>query len=90
MVDVDGFVSGFLRQKALGEQARADIMGQIKSRLDDMILDSLETESALDEYQFLLDGGDENKLRAFLVAAIPDLDGREQQILDDFRSSYSG
>jgi hypothetical protein len=89
MADVDGFVSGFLRQRALGEKARPDILAAVKSRLDDMILDSLDTDSALDEYQYLLEGGDENQLRAFLVAAIPDLDAREQQVLDEFGRSYS-
>ncbi len=89
MADLDGFVSDLIRQRGLGEQARGDILAQVESRLDDMILDNLDTESALDEYEFLLDGGDQGQLRAFLVAAIPDLDEREKQILDDFRSSYT-
>lgn len=88
MVDVDGFVSDFLRQWALTEQARPEILAEVKSRLDDMILDSLESDSALDEYQFLLEGQDDGQLQAFLAAAIPDLDAREQQVLDDFRRTY--
>lgn len=90
MVDLDGFVSDFMRQRGLREQARADILAEVKSRLDDIILDGLESESALDEYEFLLENNDENGLRAFLVAAIPDLDAREQQVLDDFRRTYTG
>lgn len=85
---MDGFVSDLIRQKGLGEQARTDLLAQVKSRINDMILDNLETEAALDEFDFLSSGNDEDELRAFLVAAIPDIDAREKQVLDDFRSSY--
>jgi hypothetical protein len=87
MADLDKFVSDLIRQRGLGEQARADLLVQVKSRINDMILDNLETEAALDEYDFLSSGNDEDGLRAFLVAAIPDLDAREKQVLDDFRAS---
>jgi len=52
-----------------------------------MILDQLDSESALDEYNFLYDAGDETQLRAFLQAAIPDLDALESGVLEDFRRS---
>jgi len=89
MADLDAFVSDFLRQKGLGEEARAAIMEEVQSRLTDMILDNLDSESALDEYAFLRDNNEENELKAFLEAAIPDLDDREKKILDDFRSNYT-
>ncbi|HEX4157301.1 MAG TPA: hypothetical protein VHY79_02405 [Rhizomicrobium sp.] len=89
MADLDGFVSDYLRQKGLGEQARAEIRAEVESRLTDMILDNLESESALDEYAFLRDNNEENELKAFLDAAIPDLDEQEKRVLDDFRSNYT-
>ena len=55
-----------------------------------MILDNLESESALDEYNFLYGAGDEAQLRAFLQAAIPDFDVLENQVLKDFQSSCAG
>jgi hypothetical protein len=88
MADLDGFVSDLIRERGLDEQNRADLLDQVKSRIDDMILDNLETEAALDEYDFLSAAKDEEQLRAFLIAAIPDLDVCEQRVLDDFRSSY--
>jgi hypothetical protein len=88
MADVNGFVSELIRQKGLQESARPNLVAEVKSRLDDLVLDGLESESALDEYNFLYDNGDEAELRAFLVAAIPDLDARESQVLEDFRKSY--
>ncbi|HEX3430884.1 MAG TPA: hypothetical protein VHT03_08355 [Rhizomicrobium sp.] len=87
MADVIGFVSELIRQKGLPEQARPDLLAQVKSKLDDMILDQLESEAALDEYNFLCDSGDERELRAFLLAAIPDLDTLESDVLEDFRKS---
>ena len=87
MADLDGFVSDLIRQKGLNEQARASLLDEVKSRMDDMVLDNLDSEMALDEYNFLYDSGDEQQLRAFLVAAIPDLETLEKQVLDDFRSS---
>ncbi|HEX3666319.1 MAG TPA: hypothetical protein VHU23_13925 [Rhizomicrobium sp.] len=87
MADVNAFVSDYLRQKGLGEQARAGIVEEVNSRLTGMILDNLDSESALDEYAFLRDNNEENELRAFLESAIPDLDEREKQVLEDFRSS---
>ena len=90
MADLNGFVSDLMRQKGLGEQARPQLLDEVKSRIDDMILNNLDSESALDEYNFLYDSGDEQQLRAFLVAAIPDLDTLETQVLDAFRSSYTG
>lgn len=87
MADVNGFVSELIRQRGLGEQARTGLLAQVKSRLDDMILDQLDSESALDEYNFLYDAGDETQLRAFLQAAIPDLDALESGVLEDFRRS---
>ena len=89
MADLDGFVSDLIRQRGLGEQGRPEILAEVKSRLNDMILDNLESESALDEYEFLCDNNEDNELRAFLEAAIPDLDEQEKKILDDFRSSYT-
>jgi hypothetical protein len=89
MADVNGFVSELIRQRGLTEQARTDLSAQVKSRLDDMILDNLESESALDEYNFLYDAGDEGQLRAFLQAAIPDFDALENQVLEDFRKSHA-
>ena len=88
MADLDAFVSDYILQKGLGEQARASIREEVESRLTDMVLDNLESESALDEYAFLRDNNEENELKAFLQAAIPDLDEREKQVLDDFRSNY--
>lgn len=88
MADVNGFVSDLIRQKGLPEQARPDLVAGVNSKLDDMILDQLDSEAALDEYNFLCDAGDESELRAFLQAAIPDLDTLESQVLDDFRKSY--
>jgi hypothetical protein len=87
MADVNAFVSDYLRQKRLGEQARAGIVEEVNSRLTGMILDNLDSESALDEYAFLRDNNEENELRAFLESAIPDLDEREKQVLEDFCSS---
>jgi len=87
MADINGFVSELIRQKGLQEQARPDLVAQVKSKLDDMILDQLDSEAALDEYNFLYDAGDESQLRAFLLSVIPDLDARESQALDDFRKS---
>jgi hypothetical protein len=87
MADVKGFVSELMRQRGLGEQARADLSAQVRSKLDDMVLDQLESEAALDEYNFLYDSGDEGQLRAFLQAAIPDLDELETRVLEDFRKS---
>ena len=89
MADVNGFVSDLIRQKGLGEQARSDLLAQVNSKLDDMVLDQLDSEAALDEYNFLSDAGDESQLRAFLQAAIPDLDTLEARVLDDFRKSYA-
>ena len=89
MTDLNAFVSDFIRLKGLGEHARAGILEEVKSRLDDMILDNLETGSALDEYEFLRDYDEESELRAFLESAIPDLDRQEKQLLDDFRSTYT-
>ena len=88
MADVNGFVSDLIRQKGLSEQARSDLLAEVNSRLDDMVLDQLDSEAALDEYNFLCDAGDQTQLRAFLQAAIPDLDVLEKQVLDDFRKSY--
>ena len=90
MADVDGFVSGLIRQRGLSEQVRPELSAEVNSKLDDMILDQLESEAALDEYNFLCDAGDETQLRAFLQAAIPDLDALENQVLQDFRKSYAG
>ena len=89
MADVNGFVSELIRQRGLSEQDRPDLQAEVNSRLDDMILDQLDSEAALDEYNFLCDGGDETQLRAFLQAAIPDLDTLEKQVFEDFRKSYS-
>ena len=89
MADLDAFVSDYIRQKGLSEQARSDIRDEVETRLTDMILDNLESESALDEYAFLRDNNEETELRAFLVAAIPDLDEQEKKVLDDFRSNYA-
>jgi hypothetical protein len=88
MADVNAFVSDFLRQKGLGEESRASILEEVNSRLTDMILDNLDSGSALDEYEFLRDNHEENELRAFLQAAIPDLDDQEKQVLDNFSSNY--
>jgi DNA-directed RNA polymerase specialized sigma subunit len=88
MIDLDGFVSDFIRQKGLAEHARPEILEEINARLTDMVLDNLESESALDEYAFLRDNNEDKELRAFLEAAIPDLDEREKQVLEDFRSTY--
>ena len=90
MADVNGFVSELIRQRGLPEQSRTDLLAQVKSRLDDMILDKLESESALDEYNFLYGAGDEAQLRAFLQAAIPDFDALENQVLKDFQNSEAG
>ncbi|HEY2446507.1 MAG TPA: hypothetical protein VGI20_12300 [Rhizomicrobium sp.] len=87
MADINGFVSEMIRQRGLTEQDRADLLTEVKSRLDDMILDQLDSESALDEYNFLCDAGDETQLRAFLQAAIPDLEALENKVLEDFRSA---
>jgi hypothetical protein len=89
MADVDGFVSDLIRQRGLGEEARAGILDEVNARLTDLILASLDSESALDEYAFLRDNNEENELQAFLQAAIPDLDEQEKQVLEDFRSSYT-
>ena len=88
MADLNTFVSDFLREKGLGDEARPGILDEVQARLTDMVLDNLESESALDEYAFLRDNGEENELRAFLEAAIPDLDDQEKQVLDSFRSTY--
>lgn len=88
MADVNGFVSELIRQRGLGEQARADMTVEVNSRLDDMILDQLDSEAALDEYNFLCDAGDQTQLRAFLEAAIADIDALEAQVLENFRKSY--
>lgn len=90
MADVNGFVSELIRQRGLSEQVRSDLSAQVNSRLDDMILDQLDSEAALDEYNFLCDAGDETQLRAFLEAAIPDFDDLENQVLERFRKSYAG
>lgn len=90
MADVDGFVSGLIRQRGLPEQVRPELSAEVNSKLDDMILDQLESEAALDEYNFLCDAGDQIQLRAFLQAAIPDLDTLENRVLQDFRKSYRG
>jgi hypothetical protein len=87
MADVNGFISGIIRQRGLTEQARADLLTEVKSRLDDMILDQLDSEAALDEYNFLCDAGDEAQLRAFLQAAIPDLETLEDKVLEDYRNA---
>ena len=87
MADVNGFVSDLIRQRGLAEQARPDLLAEVNSRLDDMVLDQLDSEAALDEYNFLCDAGDQTQLRAFLQAAIPDLESLEAQVLDDFRKS---
>lgn len=89
MADLNAFVSDFIRQKGLGEQARAEIMEEIKARLTDMILDNLDSESALDEYDFLRVNNEESELKAFLESAIPDLEEQEKQVLDDFRTNYA-
>ena len=89
MADVNGFVSDLIRSKGLSEQARPGILEEVNAALTDMILDNLDNESALDEYAFLRDNNEENELRAFLVAAIPDLDEQEKKVLDDFRSNYA-
>ncbi|HTT82975.1 MAG TPA: hypothetical protein VMF67_05815 [Rhizomicrobium sp.] len=88
MADLDRFVSDLIREKGLDEKLRPDLLAEIGEKLDEMVLDNLETTSALDEYDFLHDSGNKEELRAFLAAAIPDLDDREKQVLDDFRSSY--
>jgi hypothetical protein len=88
MADVDAFVSDLIRSRGLSEQARPDILEEVHAALTDMILNNLENESALDEYAFLRDNNEENELRAFLAAAIPDLDEQEKKVLDDFRSNY--
>lgn len=87
MADLDGFVSGLIRQRGLNEQARPQLIAEVKSRLDDMVLDNLDSESALDEYNFLYEAGDEEQLRAFLLAVIPDLETLEKRVLDDFRAT---
>ena len=87
MADLDGFVSGLIRQKGLNEQARPQLIAEVKSRIDDMILDNLESESAIDEYNFLYDAGDEEQLRSFLLAVIPDLEALENGVLEDFRKT---
>jgi hypothetical protein len=87
MADVNGFVSELMRQRGLTEKAGSDLLTEVKSKLDDMILDQLDSEAALDEYNFLYDAGDEAQLREFLHAVIPDLDVLEKQVLDDFRKS---
>lgn len=89
MIDVDAFVSEFLRQHGLGDEARPQILEEVKARLTGVILDNLDSESALDEYAFLRDNNEENELRAFLEAAIPDLDDQEKQVLADFRTNYA-
>lgn len=90
MADVDRFVTDLIRAKGLDEQRHAELVAEVGEKLDDMILDTLESGSALDEYGFLYDSGDQQQLRAFLEAAIPDLDAQEKRVLDEFRSSYTG
>lgn len=89
MADLDGFVSELIRSRGLSEQGRPGILEEVNAALTDMILDNLESESALDEYAFLRDNNEETELRAFLEAAIPDLDEQEKKVLDDFRSNYT-
>jgi hypothetical protein len=89
MADLDGFVSDLIRSRGLSEQTRPGFLEEVNAALTDMILDNLESESALDEYAFLRDNNEESELRAFLEAAIPDLDDQEKKVLDDFRSNYA-
>jgi hypothetical protein len=89
MADVDGFVTDLIRSRGLSEQARPGILEEVNAALTDMILNNLDNESALDEYAFLRDNNEENELRTFLEAAIPDLDEQEKKVLDDFRSNYT-
>jgi hypothetical protein len=89
MADLDSFVSDLIRGEGLDEKRHAELVSKAGEKLDDMILENLDSESALDEYSFLCDAGDEQQLRAFLLAAIPDLDDREKQVLDDFRASWT-
>jgi hypothetical protein len=89
MADLDGFVSDLIRSRGLSEQARPGILEEVNAALIDMILNNLESESALDEYAFLRDSNEESELRAFLEAAIPDLDEQEKKVLDDFRSNHA-
>lgn len=88
MADLDRFVSDLIREKGLDEKQRPELLAEVGEKLDDMVLENLDSTSALDEYNFLYDAGDQKQLRAFLLAAIPDLDAREKQVLEDFRSSY--
>jgi hypothetical protein len=94
MADLDSYAEDLLQAKGITklgqadyDDVKADLIDQVDEQIDAMIIDRL-PDSAKDAFSHLLDGGDEEKLEAFLAAFIPDLEYYVDKVLLEFRQSY--
>ena len=99
MFDLESFASTLLKENKhipkdidleVLEQMRDNLLDTIDDHINAMIIAELSpTKSA--EFDKLLDAtDDEDKMSAFLVANIPNLDTKLTQLLVEFRKTYLG
>lgn len=69
------------------EQMKVDLMDQVEDHVNAAILEHVPNEK-LDEFERVIDSGDENAIRVFCQSTIPDLDAIVAKELADFRHQY--
>lgn len=93
---LDEFIDRLVAEKGFGvsdsevlDQIRSDLLEQAEERINATILEHLPTEK-LEEFDALLDRGDEGEIQRYCSEVIPDLDTKIAEALVDFRNAYLG
>jgi len=68
-------------------QMKKDLLDRVESRINAMLLANM-PEDKLEEFERVLDAGNDEATRAFCADAIPDLDQRIADELLSFRATY--
>ena len=68
-------------------QVKKDLLDRVEDRVNAVIIEKLPPES-LEDFERLLDGGDEKEIQAFCQTQIPDLDQKIAAELLAFRQTY--
>ena len=68
-------------------QVKHDLLDRVEDRINALIVEKLPPES-LEDFERLLDGGDEKEIQAFCQTQIPDLDQKIAAELLAFRQTY--
>jgi hypothetical protein len=94
MADLDSYADELLRAKGVTaltqdelERAKNGLIDEIDEEVNAMILDRL-PDDAKDAFEHLLDKGNEEELRSFLLTFISDLDRRVETVLSHFCKDY--